>query len=116
MIGINDLGRKRTVEQILTDYDRLLSLIKQKTPETELFIQSILPTDNRENLQIVDIIKINVGLKNLTEKYHLTFVNLFDLLKNKENKLDTIYTFDGLHVNGKGYLIWKKAIENYVNN
>lgn len=49
MIGINDLGRKRTTEQILTDYDRLLSFIKQKSPETEIFIQSILPTDNAEN-------------------------------------------------------------------
>jgi len=114
MIGINDLGRKRSVEQILTDYDRLLSLIKKKSPETRLFIQSILPTDNRENLQIVDIIAINAGLKNLTEKYDLTYVNLFDLLKTKENKLDTIYTFDGLHLNGKGYLIWKKEIEGYV--
>lgn len=114
MIGINDLGRKRSVAQILTDYDRLLSLIKQKSPETKLFIQSILPTDNRENLQIVDIIAINTGLKNLTEKYDLTYVNLFDLLKTKENKLDMIYTFDGLHLNGKGYLIWKKEIEGYV--
>ena len=92
----------------------LNSLIKQKSPETKLFIQSILPTDNRENLQIVDILSINAGLKNLTEKYNLTYINLFDLLKTKENNLDTIYTFDGLHVNGKGYLIWKKAIENYV--
>lgn len=116
MIGINDLGRKRSVEQILTDYERLLSLIIQKSPDTELFIQSVLPTDNRESLQIVDIITINVGLKNLTEKYNLTYINLFDLLKTNENKLDTVYTFDGLHINGKGYLIWKKAIEGYVNN
>jgi len=116
MIGINDLGRKRSVEQILTDYERLLSLIIQKSPDTELFIQSVLPTDNRKSLQIVDIITINVGLKNLTEKYNLTYINLFDLLKTNENKLDTVYTFDGLHINGKGYLIWKKAIEGYVNN
>ncbi|MEA3448527.1 MAG: GDSL-type esterase/lipase family protein [Bacteroidota bacterium] len=116
MIGINDLGRKRTTEQILTDYDRLLSFIKQKSPETEIFIQSILPTDNAENQKIDDIIAINDGLKKLAETHHLTYVNLFDLFKTKENTLDTIYTYDGLHINGKGYLIWKQAIENYVNN
>ena len=115
MIGINDLGRGRTVEQILIDYDRLISLIKQKSPKTELYIQSVLPTDNRKTLQNVDIISINAGLKSLTEKHLLTYVNLFDLLKTDENTLDKAYTFDGLHVNGQGYVIWKKAIEKYVN-
>lgn len=115
MIGINDLGRGRSVEQILNDYDRLISLIKQKSPQTQLFIQSVLPTDNRKNLQIVDIIAINNGLKKLTDKYQLTYVDLFDLLKTKENKLDTVYSYEGLHLNGKGYLVWKKAIESYVN-
>lgn len=116
MIGINDLSRKRTVDQILTDYERLILLIKEKSPKTVLYIQSILPTDNRENLQIIDIQTINKGLIKLTNKYDLIYLNLFDLLKTKENRLDTVYTYDGLHLKTKGYLVWKKAIENYVTN
>ncbi|HEV8515230.1 MAG TPA: hypothetical protein VGQ59_18235, partial [Cyclobacteriaceae bacterium] len=68
------------------------------------------------NLQINDIIILNNGLTSICSKYHLVYVNLFDLLKTKENKLDTAYTFDGIHLNGKGYLIWKKAIEKYIVN
>ena len=114
-IGINDLSKKRTVEEILIDYEKLINLIRYKLPQTKLYIQSILPTDNRASLQTTDIIAINKGLKNLTAKYDLKYVNLFDLLKNDENKLDTVYTYDGVHLYGNAYLIWKKAIENYVN-
>lgn len=116
MIGINDLARKRTVEQILSDYERLIISIKEKSPRTRLYIQSILPTVNRDDIKSNDIITINKGLMNLTTKYNLTYVDLFDLLRTNENKLDTVYTFDGVHVNGQGYLLWKKAIVNYVNN
>ena len=115
MIGINDLGRKRSVNQILIDYDKLINEIIEKAPDTELYIQSVLPTDNRENLQNTDVININKGLVELTKKYDLTYINLFDLFKTTENKLNPEMTFDGLHVNGQGYLIWKNAIIDYVN-
>lgn len=115
MIGINDLGRKRSVNQILIDYEKLINEIIEEVPETELYIQSVLPTDNRENLQNTDVIKINNGLVELTKKYNLTYINLFDLFKTTENKLNPAMTFDGLHVNGQGYLKWKNAIIEYVD-
>jgi lysophospholipase L1-like esterase len=115
-IGINDLGKKRSVTQILTDYDKLLSLIHEKIPATAVYIHSVFPTDNRVYLKITDILAINEGLKKLAIKQQVTYINLFDLLKSKENKLDTSYTFDGIHINGKGYLIWKKAIQNYIED
>ena len=115
MIGINDLGSKRSVNQILIDYEKLINEIIEKSPETELYIQSVLPTDNREKLQNTDVIKINNGLIELTKKYDLTYINLFDLFKTPENKLNPEMTFDGVHVNGQGYLIWKNAIIEYVD-
>jgi lysophospholipase L1-like esterase len=32
-----------------------------------------------------------------------------------DGKLDSTLTYDGIHLNGKGYGIWRKAIEKYVN-
>lgn len=116
MIGINDLGRGSTVEQILSDYQRLINLIKEKSPQTQLYIQSVLPTDNRKNLQNSDIILINNALQEITKKNNITYINLFDLLKNDNNLLDKSFSYDGLHLNGKGYLIWKNAIIQFVNN
>lgn len=115
MIGINDLAKKRSVSQILTEYEKLVIQIIEKTPKTELYIQSVLPTDNRKRLQNKDIIKINYELIKLAKKHNLTYINLFDLFKTNENNINTDLTFDGVHLNRQGYLLWKNAIIGYVN-
>jgi len=114
MIGINDLQKGRSVNQILTDYKQLINLIKEKSPETKLYIQSLLPT-KRPHLNNADIIEINKGLKLFAEKYDLTYIDLFDPFKTENNQMNMDYSFEGLHPNGKGYLVWKNAVEEYVN-
>jgi len=51
----------------------------------------------------------------LTEKYKLTYINLFDLFRTENNELNPEFTFEGLHLNGQGYLVWKKAINKCVD-
>jgi len=116
LIGTNDLAKNRSINQILTDYERLIILIKGKTPKTELYIQSILPTYRQIARKNADIIKINNGLMKLSAKYNSVFINLFESFKTEENELDLTYSYDGLHLNGKGYLLWKELIENHVKN
>jgi lysophospholipase L1-like esterase len=61
-----------------------------------------------------DVISLNTELKGLCLQYKIKFIDLFPLFINKNNKLKKDFSFDGLHPNGKGYLIWKSAIEKYV--
>ena len=42
---------------------------------------------------------------------NIDFVNLFPLFVNDKGDLKEELTSDGLHINGKGYLIWKSVIE-----
>jgi lysophospholipase L1-like esterase len=115
MIGTNDLSRKRSVDDILSDYEKLVNLLLVKLPETDLYLQSILPTKDKEKRKNSDIIDINKGIVEIAKRYSLTYVNLFDLLKTDNNELNMEFSYDGLHINGKGYLIWKNAIIKYVN-
>jgi lysophospholipase L1-like esterase len=115
MIGTNDLGRGNNLEKILSDYGRLVKLILTKTPETEVYLQSLLPTKDNPIRKNSDIIKINKGILQIAKSHSLTYVNLFDLLKTDNNELNTSFTNDGLHINGKGYLIWKNEIIKYVD-
>jgi lysophospholipase L1-like esterase len=114
MIGTNDLARKKSIEQILSDYEKLITLIIQKTPKTQLYLQSVLPTKNQATRNNSDIIQINKGIQELANKYSLIYINLFDLFKTSENELNMDYSCDGLHLNGKGYLLWKEAVIEYV--
>ncbi|MEY8847622.1 GDSL-type esterase/lipase family protein [Psychroserpens sp. XS_ASV72] len=116
MIGINDLGNKKSVDQILNDYETLVSLILKKAPNTKLYIQSLLPTYDQPTRRNIDIININKRLSQLSDEHKLIFINLFDTFKTKENTLNRELSYDGLHINAEGYLLWKKAITNYVAN
>ncbi len=116
MIGTNDLSNSKSVEYVVENYKKIIARIKQSTPRTEIYIQSIIPTDDaihttRKNS---DIIRINNQLKLVAEQNGLTYIDLFSVFKLDNNKLNPVYSLDGLHLNGKGYLVWKKEIEKYI--
>ncbi len=120
MIGVNDLARGKTVEYIVTNIERILDAIQKETPQTEIYLQSLLPVNpvfemakNHTN-KTAEIIAINTDLKKMAEDRKLTFVDLHSFLKTESNLLNPEYTNDGLHLTGKGYLVWKSAIEKYL--
>jgi len=116
MIGTNDLAYGKTVDYIVANYRKIITQIRQESPRTKIYIQSVLPTDdavqiNRKN---TDIILINEGLQKIAREYSLPYIDLFNPFKTENNKLNREYSLDGLHLNGKGYLLWKDIIARYV--
>jgi len=116
MIGTNDLAFGKTVDYIIGNYNKILDRIEVASPETKIYIQSELPTDDAVHFtrKNADLQEINMHLKKIAADRGHEYIDLFSLFF-KENKLNTIYSYDGLHVNGDGYLLWKKTIEKYVN-
>lgn len=117
MIGTNDLASSKTVEYIVNNYRKIIARIKEASPTTKIYIQSILPTDDavhamRKNS---DIIKVNEQLQLIAKENSLVYIDLFSVFKLDNNKLNPKYSLDGLHLNSKGYLAWKDAIIKYVN-
>jgi lysophospholipase L1-like esterase len=115
MIGTNDLGKKISIDNILSEYEKLVNLILVKTPETDLYLHSLLPTKDNPIQKNIDIIEINKGIIQIANRHSLTYINLFDLLKTDNNELNMELSYDGLHINGKGYLIWKNEIIKYID-
>ncbi|MDE3212686.1 MAG: sialate O-acetylesterase, partial [Bacteroidota bacterium] len=54
------------------------------------------------------ILSTNKLIKEKTEQLHVPFVNIHDLLKDKDGRLEAKYTIDGLHLSadGGGYQKW----------
>ncbi len=83
-----------------------------------VYVQSILPVDDavhytRKNS---DIIQINTELKSLAGSKGAVFIDIHSEFKNEDGILDKEYSIDGLHLNGKGYLLWKNLIVKYVKD
>jgi len=119
MIGANDLWNEhKPPSEIAQTYRRILEQIQQQTPETQVFIQSLLPMNTIEysiSVNNSDIIAVNRHLKDLASEFSYTYIDLHQKFTNDQKQLDPVYTIDGVHLNGKGYLNWAKIVNPYVN-
>lgn len=119
LIGINDLNQGRKVEDVLKSYTSILRTLQEQIPETQVFIQSVLPVNNAKfpnNGVNEKVLKLNTELKKLAKEFSFCYIDLFSSFLDSNNQLDAQYTSDGVHLNGKGYLIWQKIIEKDVVN
>ena len=62
-----------------------------------------------------DILLINMELEKMAESRGLVYIDLHSEFLNEDGILDKEYSIDGLHLNGKGYLLWKDLILNHIN-
>lgn len=119
MVGINNLIHyQQTSDAILADYRKILTKICDRSPQTEIFIQSVLPINRiKSGLNISNraIVNLNSALQELAIEYSLTYIDLFSHLSDGQNQLNECYTLDGVHLNGQAYSIWKQVIAKYVS-
>lgn len=117
MIGINDLlNDGKQSEQIGENYKKILTQIQATTPDTTVFVQSVLPINDCIFGRSCDrkIIQVNQLIKSLAATFGHQYIDLFSSFANKNNQLDAQYTQDGVHLNGKAYQIWAQVILPYL--
>ena len=118
MIGINDLYKEIPDEIILQNIFTFIRMIKSGTPNTRIYIQSILPVnktfknfpknyDKEEHIET-----INTQLKKLTKHFGYTYIDLHSQFTNSSMQLEEKYSYDGLHLNAAGYLRWVEVLKN----
>lgn len=96
-------------------YDNLLNNLRKNAPNSEIFIQSILPVSNGKKgcPSNKKIIKLNNIIKDLCDDYRFTFIDLHSLYCS-DNEMPKELTKDGLHLQPQSYDRWADAIKNYV--
>lgn len=120
--GVNDVSHGVDGDSIGRVMEKLIVLIKERSPRTEIYVQSMLPfnTDvqmwkllaGREQV----VIDGNRAMEEACKRQGVTWINLYPLFVDKNGKLREDLTNDGLHLLGPGYLIWRDAVINYVND
>lgn len=120
LIGINDVSHGLTVDQLAARYERLVRKIREQTPDTKLYIQSVMPINNDfnryKNLKGREkvIPALNRRLQTIAAQNGAEYVDLTKALESAPDKLNPKYTNDGLHLNGPGYRAWARAILHLV--
>jgi lysophospholipase L1-like esterase len=123
MIGINDLLRGTDDQTILDNYSQILRDLQEHHPEATVVVQSILPHggeeatwEGRDRLLDVPndrIRELNQELQKLAETEGAKYLDLFSLFANESGNLSSELSTDGLHLNERGYWVWRSALQVY---
>lgn len=122
MIGINDLFSSKTSDEVWVEYQRLVSQIRATSPQTRLFIQTVLPVNTGIWKVAVpphlaaSIIQINKKLSEIADGKYIVYIDLYSHMVAEENQLDKRYTWDGVHLNGAGYAQWRELLYPYLSS
>ncbi|MDQ3279707.1 MAG: family 20 glycosylhydrolase, partial [Bacteroidota bacterium] len=116
LIGTNDLARNLSPDSVVKSILRIAAYLKQETPATQLFVQSILPVNEAfgkfsgHSTRQAQIRQVNEQLKQQAATYQYTFVDLYASFADQTGRLKKSLTNDGLHLAGEGYLLWKHLV------
>ncbi|MEX2381925.1 MAG: GDSL-type esterase/lipase family protein [Opitutales bacterium] len=124
MIGVNDLNGGATSRHLFIEYGALIEEIKTTSPQTQIFLQSILPVNipswraatgwDLPPEVTQSILEVNEALSDIADGNQILYIDLYSELVADGDLLDEQYTSDGLHLNGAGYLKWRDVVLPYL--
>ena len=121
MIGTNDLAIGRTQDEILRNFIKIMDRISRESPQTKVYIQSILPVNNTFNQfpnhtnKSDEIQQMNAKLRELAISRSFQFIDLDPVFTDESGRLKKDFTNDGLHLTGPGYMAWKHVLKPYLD-
>lgn len=112
MIGVNDIMRGKSVDEIFTNYQKIVQILKEK--KIKVYIQSTLFIGEKraENFNI-KVENLNIKLKQFASDNNLIFIDLNKILSS-DKMLKHELTSDDLHLNGSAYNLWASEIKKYI--
>lgn len=116
MMGINDLLNNISQSTIINNYQNVISNIKLDSPDTLIYVESVLPINTsikKTTLTQNSIDKFNSELRKLATKENVKFINVYPLF-NIDGNLPKNMTVDGLHLNGNGYQKLISYLKKYI--
>ncbi len=121
LIGVNDISHDLSADSITSMIHLTVERIQRESPETKLYLQSLLPINEsfghykKLTGKTAMIPEINIRLEVLAKEKGINFINLYPLFTEKgSNVLRADLTTDGLHLNEEGYKIWVKKLKKEI--
>ena len=119
MVGTNDIGTPGLddPDMILGNVEKIVDRFIAESPETELYIQSVLPVAATDKRPAEKITALNDLYKELCSRKGITYVDLWSrMVEPGTTHINPAYTADGLHLYPSGYREWCSAIAPLVGH
>lgn len=131
-IGTNDISNpsipfEEALTHTITNYEKILVQIKEKLPETQVYMMAYYPVKedaplpdgpwgetmfkNRNNTNIPIA---NEAVKNLADKLGYTYIDVNDGLTDETGNLKAEYTVEGVHMYANAYRVIFDNMKPYL--
>ncbi len=115
--GENDIAANDSVSAtiVFDRFKQLFELIRSRLPRVSIAYVSMKPSPSRERFW-PKIVEANSMIeKYLKSKKRTAFIDVYHKMFNQDGTvMKDIFISDNLHMNAKGYAIWKKVMEPYL--
>lgn len=121
LLGINDLWEGDSIEDFIQRYRGLIEEFKLQTPETRIYIESLMPVsvvavERNHQISNPKIDKANMELRALAEELNVNYIDVSSQLKDDNGNMKSEYTNDGVHIIDVYYHIWADTLAKYAKN
>jgi lysophospholipase L1-like esterase len=127
-IGTNDIGAENyKLEVMIEKYQTILTEIKSRLPETQVFTMAYYPVNDVDELSNApwakdmfvtrtnENIKLaNQAVEQLAHKLGFNYIDVNEGLTDGRGKLKREFTIEGLHMYGNGYEVVLKNMMKYL--
>lgn len=113
--GGNDINAGKSAETVFNDFEMFVAKVRGKLPRTKIAYISIAPNPARWS-QLDRIREANRRIRDYTTKRAgLSFSDVFlPMLGSDGQPKAGIYLDDKLHMNARGYAIWKRVVGEHL--
>lgn len=114
--GLTDANISQTAQQ----YESLLDQLQEALPDTEIYIQSVLPISKEKETSLTNIchnetiVAFNKLLEEMAAQRGLVYIDIHSLYY-LDGELDPQLTYDGLHLQQQAYEKWENAVKPYLD-
>ena len=125
-IGTNDIGFEVPEDEFLTNYDKIMSEIADKLPDTEVYVMRYYPintvdfgqdTDEKTLFETRSNEKFQTAsdkIDKIAQKHNFHFIDVNAGLSDENGNLKKELTIDGAHLNPAGYEIVLENLKKYL--
>lgn len=113
--GDNDIARDKAPARVLADFQEFAGRVRAELPEARILFLSIKPSLARWAYWPA-MVEANAMIRDyIAGEPRMTYVDLATPLLDENGEPADVYVEDGLHLNDRGYRLWKEAFEPFLD-
>ena len=113
--GGNDLNAGKSPETVFGDFVALVRKIRSGWPRARIAFISIAPNPARW-AQVENVRRTNGLIADYSRRHRVDFIDVFSRMLGSDGlPQPDLFVSDRLHMNAKGYALWREAVRPYLS-